>query len=468
MFSYSYIVPTGPSGYYNYSNQQSSTPPAVPSTPSYTPPITATGAAQSYYGTSQHPQPVQGNPTDSLAQLVPARTELHEPRSNPRLTQLYADHDRLVTGLPVPDHETRYISTLSDFNKWMDQVYHPKMRNLTHIRTELESFLQRIYIFAEESCRLGTAAYTFLTENLEIGDVFAILAATETRLEEIFQALLAMDELKIDIESDTNAADCYISKKTKYAQQWESYKDTTKTTAHVNFIHARTARKKAHCEKVTHFVTTADAIDTPPYEAIMRAIAAIPAIRSEHDVEVLGRAVQILICAKNQGTYIDGIRYQAQSDVMQLEESLVPLQDAHPSQHAALLARQDQITVEMGQKAAAQKQAVENHCIEYGAKPVFKLIEAYRGVTGAQSVPVGGYCAPVAQNAYQAAASPAPPAYTPAPAGAQQEGPKFQMPLSWYSNMLTQSHVTNMQVMNNVGGGSTNFHLANSSGGIIW
>jgi hypothetical protein len=339
------------------------------------------------------------------------RTELHEPRSNPRLTQLYADHDRLVTGLPIPEHETRYISTLSDFNKWMDQVYHPKMRSLTHIRAELEMFLQRIYIFAEESCRLGTAAYTFLTENLEIGDVFTILAATESRLEEIFQALLAMDELKIDIESDTNAADCHTSKKTTYAQQWESYKDTTKTTAHVNFIHARTARKKAHCEKVTHFVTTADAIDTPSYEAIMSAIAVIPAIRSEHDVEVLGRAVQILICAKNQGTYIDGIRYQAQSDVMQLEEALVPLQDAHPSQHAALLARQDQITVDMGQKAAAQKQAV------------------------------GGYSPPVAQNAYQAAASPTPPAYTPAPAGAQREGPKFQMPLSWYSNMLTQSHV---------------------------
>jgi hypothetical protein len=127
-----------------------------------------------------------------------------------------------------------------------------------------------------------------------------------------------MDELKIDTDSDTNAPDCYNSGKTKYAHQGESHKDTTKTTARRKSIHARIARKKAHLEKVTHFVTTADGIDTPTYEAIMRALAMIPAINLEYDADVLGRASRVLMCAKDQGIYIDSIRYQAQSDLMQL------------------------------------------------------------------------------------------------------------------------------------------------------
>jgi hypothetical protein len=55
------------------------------------------------------------------------------------------------------------------------------------------------------------------------------------------------------------------------------------------------------------------------------------------------------------------------------------LVDANPSQHTALLQRQDQITVEMVQEATTQKQAIENHYIEYGAKPIFRLMEAFVG-----------------------------------------------------------------------------------------
>jgi hypothetical protein len=128
MFSYNYIVPAASSGYYNYSNQQSPTPPLVGPTQAPNLSIAETGAAQSYYRTLQETQPVQVNAINLLAQLIPDTTELHERRSNPRLTQLYADHDQLMSGLPIPDHEIRYISTLADFNKWLDEVYHPKMR----------------------------------------------------------------------------------------------------------------------------------------------------------------------------------------------------------------------------------------------------------------------------------------------------------------------------------------------------
>ncbi|KAF2032405.1 hypothetical protein EK21DRAFT_110078 [Setomelanomma holmii] len=219
-------------------------------------------------------------------------------------------------------------------------------------------------------------------------------------------------------------------------------------------------------EMVTRFVTTADAIDTPPYEAIRRAIASIPAINPEHDIDILGRASRILICAKDQGTYIDAVRYQAQSDVQQYEEVLIPTADAPVSQHESLLQRQTQISQDMGQKATNQKQAVANHYIEYGAKPIIKLMEAFRGANGMVNG-TGTTCPATSTYAPAVLFPPAAPTYNSAQAGSQQEAAKFQIPLSWYSNMLTQQH-TNMQIMNNVGGGSTNFHLANSSGSIIW
>ncbi|OAL43512.1 hypothetical protein IQ07DRAFT_637026 [Pyrenochaeta sp. DS3sAY3a] len=454
MFSYNYIVPTGPSGYNNYSNQQ-------PSNSTSTPQQTV-GAAQSYYGTPQpqYTQIVPGTATLALSQLVPAQTVVHLARENIRLSQFYIDVEQWVTP-PLPNHETRYISSVSDFEKWMNEVYHPKMRTLESMRAGVEAFQQRLEAFAEESCRLGTAAHTFLTEHLEIGDVFDLLVLIERRLEEIYQELLTMDELKIEIESNTNASDCYSNSKTKYAQQWEAYKDTTKKTARRNFHQARSLRKRAHADKLTHYVTTADKIDTPPYEAIMNAIAAIPAINSQQDVDVLSRTQTVLVCARDQGTYIDGIRFAAYSDMMVQEEVHAPMVDAEYSQQSALLQRQQQIITDMPQQAATQRKAVEDHYIEWGAKPILKLLDAYHGTNQLQTAMTTYNPAPY--NAVQ----PNDPA---APGNVTQvaPAPKFQMPYSWYSNMMTQQHVTNMQVMNNIAGGSTNFHLANSSGYKIW
>lgn len=153
MFSYNYIVPTSPSGYYNYSNQQ-------PSNSSSASQQTI-GAAQSYYGTPQpqYTQIVPGTATLALSQLVPAQTVVHLARGNIRLSQFYIDVEQWVTP-PLPDHETRYISSVSDFEKWMREVYHPKMRTLESMRAGVEAFQQRLQSFAEESCRLGTAAHT--------------------------------------------------------------------------------------------------------------------------------------------------------------------------------------------------------------------------------------------------------------------------------------------------------------------
>lgn len=91
---------------------------------------------------------------------------------------------------------------------------------------------------------------------------------------------------------------------------------------------------------------------------------------------------------------------------MQLEEVLIHLVDANLSQHTTLLQRQDQITVKIGQKAATQKQAIENHYIEYSAKPISGLIEALCWASSAQSVIAGAYStipapAPVHTNPHQ-------------------------------------------------------------------
>jgi len=55
----------------------------------------------------------------------------------------------------------------------------------------------------------------------------------------------------------------------------------------------RTARKRSYAERLTHFITTADKIHTPPYEAIMNAVTQIPAVTLDHDIDVLGRAATI-------------------------------------------------------------------------------------------------------------------------------------------------------------------------------
>lgn len=273
-----------------------------------------------------------------------------------------------------------------------------------------------------------------MTEHLEIGDVFDLLVLVEKRLEEIYQELLTMDELKIDIESNTNASDCYNSSKTKYAQQWEAYKDTTKKTARRNFHQARSLRKRAHAEKLTHYVTTADKIDTAPYEAIMNAIAAIPAINSQQDFDVLSRAQTVLVCARDQGTYIDGIRFAAYSDMMVQEEVHAPMVDADYSQQSALLQRQQQINTDMAQQAATQRKAVEDHYVEWGAKPILKLLDAYHGTNQLQSAMANYNPAPY--NADQLAPTSGIPQAAPTP--------KFQMPLSWYSNIMTQQHVVSV------------------------
>jgi hypothetical protein len=277
------------------------------------------------------------------------------------------------------------------------------------------------------------------------------MSAIETRLEEIYNALLAMDELKINIESDTNASDCYKSNKTKYAQQWESFKDTTKRTAQRNFHQARSVRKRAHFDKLAHYVTTADQIDTPPYEAIMNAIAQISSLSSDHDLGVLTRASIVLRKALNQGIHLDAYRYQALCDMKYQDEVALPWVDAPISQQDALLDRQRQIAAEMTGQCENHKQAVEAHYVQWAQTPIARLMYAYSGVQTMQQTPPLAYASSQAMHTYNAvpvasAASAAPNA-TPAHTAAQGGEAKFQMPLSWYSNMLTQSHVVSFSAL---------------------
>ncbi|KAK4124858.1 hypothetical protein N657DRAFT_336213 [Parathielavia appendiculata] len=458
----SYIIPIGPPGYYNYDNQTTS------STAHQQHQEAVGGAAQGYYGTHHPPAPgpnpaapaEAGGTTAALAKLVPPQVQMRLPRENPRLAGFYVDADRLLSQ-PTPMHESRYIASVADFNSWMTEVYHPKRAALQTLVSELESLQQRLHSFAEISAVIGPAGYHFLTPNLELGDVLDLLLSVERRAEEVHQDLLTMDDLKISLEATANATACYSHNDWDAARKWDEWKESSEMAAKRTFHSQRTVRKWDLASRLSNYYNTTEQVNTPPYEAIMLELSRIESSLdpssslNENDRAVLERALTILRVLKDQGCHACSLSWKARSQALQQDEVFARLETEPATTmnyelREQLLQRQREIIEENEGQAERANKAVTDHYVQYGEVPVMRLLGEVnrnsKSPTATATAGSGGVVAPPTQSAR----------------------PSFQMPLSWYSNMLTSSHVTNMQVMNNIAGGSTNFHLANSYGQIKW
>ncbi|KAK4102220.1 hypothetical protein N658DRAFT_495574 [Parathielavia hyrcaniae] len=460
----SYIIPIGPPGYYNYDNQTTDTD----STPPKEHQEAVDGAAQDYYGT-HHPPAEAGSTTAALAKLVPPQVRMRDPRENPRLEGFYADADRLL-GQPTPAHEYRYVVSVADLNSWLTDVYHPKRAALQALAGELESLQQRLHSFAEISAVIGPAGYhSFVTPVLELGDVLNLLLSVERRAEAVHQELLETDELRISLEAAAHAAACHGHGDWDGARRWDDWKGPAQRAARGTFHAQRTARKWDLATRLSGYYATAEQVNTPPYEAIMVELSRVEEEAlsfsprgglDENDGAVLERALTILRVLRDLGCHACSLSWKARSEAMQQDEVLARLETETADsmtfeRRQMLLQRQREIVEENEGRAERANKAVADHFVQYGEAPVMRLL-------GRVNTGMMGSNPPTATATATAGSSgvASPPT--------QPARPGFQMPLSWYSNMLTSSHVTNMQVMNNVAGGSTNFHLANGYGQIKW
>jgi hypothetical protein len=358
---------------------------------------------------------------------------MHPPRQNPRLNAFFADADRLLNQ-PTPMHESRYVATMADFMSWMNDVWDPKIEALQTLLSELESLQQRLHSFAEISAVTGPAGYHFLTPHLELGDVLDLLLCVERRAEQIYQDLLTMDELRISLEATANATECYNHNNWDGARSLDDWKESSQLAAKGTFHSKRTARKWDLAAKLSNYYATAEKTNTPPYDAIMLELSRIESLtsspRNEHDRGVLERALTILRVLKDQGCYACSLSWKARSEAMQQDEVFARLETeatiatGHELREA-LLQRQREIIEENEGQAERANKAVTEHYMQYGEAPIMRLL----GELNANSNYPTATATATAGSTEVVTTPP------------QSARPSFQMPLSWYSDMLTSSHV---------------------------
>lgn len=403
------------------------------------------GEAQDYYGVPADPQHTQGNAAIQVEDLIPAQAKVCLPHENPRVSALHSDI-QLIVGRPTPSHQLMYVGDMATYFRWKSETYEPKVTSLRSMIEELDTLRKRLHAQAEESASLGAESWAFLTPHLEIGDVLDMLTLIERRAEDLYQEIQTMEELQVDLESTANSTQFYQAGNTVTGQQWEQWKEPTKKTLKRAFHKERSTRKKAHSELLEKTAVLAETASDPQYEAVMDAIVRLKAIRTKTDCDILDRALTVLRCAKDSSIYIRELSFNARSEALQQEQVHGPMAEAQWQDQDALLQHQRNIIAKIDQEKIDASKKMQEHFVEFAEKPTLALLSAYLAANG---IPTGGVAA--------------------AGMGGATKPGEFAMPYSYYQNMMTSMHATQMQVVNNIAGGNTNFHVANATTGqVLW
>ncbi|KAK6509638.1 hypothetical protein TWF481_004371 [Arthrobotrys musiformis] len=335
----------------------------------------------------------------TLSDLLPINTKLNDPLENPELLPYYERFAAYTDTHRNPPYNTFLCSSAREYEAWENEAYNPQKSYYERKIADFGEILVEARHFAQYTARSGSKGWEYQTPDGELVDTLDFLIHLTIKLEETYKDL---SDLDVEIAA-------------KKAQALEKYSCDiiiAKVTAEVDAIKSNGQFQSKHEERTK-------AADT---------------LKHHYDIR-----------KKLEDRLLNFRRAQV--------NAYLTYRISESPEHE--IAAKSECEISLNGATRMRDETIRSISEEYDARVAKSLLPAISSVSAmVPALPQYNYSASMSQTSYSTQPPPPlPPRDTNTNTVAQTSSnsvptstasanpPKYQMPLSYYSNLLTQQHV---------------------------
>ncbi|KAK6534157.1 hypothetical protein TWF281_005492 [Arthrobotrys megalospora] len=398
----------------------------------------------------------------TLSDFLPSHVTFNDPFDNPELLPYYQRFAEYTDSHRNPPYNTFLCSSTREYEAWEREFYQPRKSFYERKVTDFRDILSDTRQFSRYTARSGLRGWEYRTPDGEMVDTLDFMIHLTIKLEETSKDL---SDLADEMNKQWAAKEIYEAQSVgnfqhvRTCEEW--FSKVTKEEA-VNYQRSKYERLTDTLKDVETAVKKAQALEEYACDVLIAQVTAeVDAIKSNRQFqskhEERTRATEVL---------------KHHYDIRQkLEERQFNFRRAHINAYLAYRiseSPQNEVTAKsecetsLNGATRARDEVIRSASEEYDARITKSLLPAIASVSA--TVPALPQYSTASMNPSSTQPPPLPPRDTSASTvhtsnnltstgtSAPSNPPKFQMPLSYYSNLLTQQHVVNMNIINNIGG----------------
>ncbi|KAK6516918.1 hypothetical protein TWF506_006802 [Arthrobotrys conoides] len=413
----------------------------------------------------------------TLSDLLPLNLSLNDPLENSELLPYYQRFAAYTDTHRNPPYNTFLCNSTCEYEAWENESYKPQKTYYEQKFTDFGEILSETRHFAQYNARSGSRGWEYQTPDGEVVDTLDFVMHLIIKLEETHKDL---SDLVDEMNKQWAAKEIYEARKNgnhQHVTVCEEWFSKVVREEAVNFQRSKYERLTETLKDMEIAVKKARALEKYACDAFIAKVSA--------EVDLIKSKGQFQSKHEERKKATDALKHHY--DIRQkLEERLLNFRRAHINAYLAYrlsespennIAAKSECETSLTRATRMEEEAIRTIEEEYDARVIKSLLPAISSVSAMVPALPQYYSAPASQMSIQA--PPLPPggnntstavqtSNNPASTGPTTPGnpPKFQMPLSYYSNMLTQQHVTTMNIINNIAGGNTTYSVINPVTGL--
>lgn len=398
--------------------------------------------------------------SQSLSSFLPPLNEMTATKQkeyNPDLSQYYTRLESLTSehGFYVDEP---YPSTRDEFMNWGQTYHEPKKAFHQNRINRLQELLDEFAPYAKYSARAGFARWGYSTAFGEVVDGLNILLETINAIERETKKISDLENRRNELWVTVECTAARHRGDTNFVIQANEWFAKSIQEEKLSYCKGRYQRI---CERVKDFeeaVRRAEDLETLSAELLFERLdLEIEKIKTGSEDSTVEQRQQAVLVLENYYSMRKSLAEKI-SDVIMLQVDWY--QEVRMAEGTGdAVAEGEDLRRGARRTRDTKTMALESEFENKVVQPLKRSMEAAAAqIAQTQAAQAQASAATASQAATAPAASSAGVANFPRP--------KFQMPYSYYSNMLTRQHVTNMNVINNIAGGNNSYSMYNPTTGI--
>ncbi|KAK6333639.1 hypothetical protein TWF730_003824 [Orbilia blumenaviensis] len=416
----------------------------------------------------------------ALIDLLPSQTTLNDPLSNPELLPYYQRFAVYTDTHRNPPYNTFLCTSTREYETWEDESYKPQKEFFEQKIADFSAILTETVHFSQYNARCGSKGWEYQTQDGEMVDALDFVLHLTLKLEETFRDLS-------DLVDEMNKQ--WAAKEINEARAMGNHQHVSSCEQWILKVMKEEAinHQRSKYERLTETLKGVE-IATEKAQALEKYTCDFLAAKVAAEVEAIKLQGHFQSKHEERMKAADVLKHHY--DIRQkLDERLLSFRRAHINAYLAYrlsesleneVAAKAECEVSLNGAIQAKDGAIRTISEEYDNRITKSLLPAISSASAMVPALPQYSVASVTVNSSNIQQPPLPPQNitnntmpvqttanaAPSSTAVPTNQPKFQMPLSYYSNMLTQQHVTNMNIINNIAGGNTTYSLVNPVTGL--
>ncbi|EPS35496.1 hypothetical protein H072_11118 [Dactylellina haptotyla CBS 200.50] len=419
----------------------------------------------------------------TLSELIPGDTRPKPHLDNPELFPYYEKYIAYTDTHRNPSYDTFLCENEADYAAWEKEPYKTQRDSHESKASHYSELTNEILHFVKYSARSGTKGWEYQTSDGEVCDLLDLAMGTIVKMEEAYVDVSNMtDEMNKQWASKeiVGARNVGNMQHMTACEEWYVKAVTEEAASYHKQKYERTSDILKQVELI---IKKAQTLEKFAFDSLVAKLNA--------EVEAIRTGQAFTSTSDQRMRALEALEKHAEIK-QKLENSLFNFRRAHISIYRIhsikerpeneVSARTECDTLLAG-STEAKEDKLRGIMNEYDLKVSKSLLPAVSSVSAAAplssssigsaynpqvtALSQGLNTVPSSNSGYTAGQQSAQVISNPSSSSTGVTNPpRFQMPLSYYSNMLAQQHVTNMNIINNIGGGDTTYSFVNPTTGL--